>query len=144
MRYTFPAVLIAIVCSVTTLVAQETRPASTDADKPIHGIIRKPKPRTVEPGKQPAVVTPPVASTEAVAAAIAAAVRSVEDTTKPATTTRPARLAERRAPVRRYEVRWPSQRLAVQWDTPDERVTLSWQASGVAAEPARDEHRPEP
>jgi hypothetical protein len=137
------AALIAV-CTVTTLVAQETSPAQADPEKPTHGIIRKPRPKPAGP-----VTQAPVASTEAAAAAIAAAVRTAEDTKQIAPPAAPparpaARAAETRAPLRRYEVRWPSQRLEVAWDTPDERVTLSWQATGDAPEPDRDGHGPQP
>ncbi len=138
------AVMIALVCSVTTIFAQATHPAQTDPEKPTHGIIRKARPRTAD-AKTPEAAKPPVATTETVAAAIAAAVRSVEETKKPASPRpRPARPAEARALPRRYEVRWPSQRVEVHWDTPDERVRLSWQASEVPAEADGDEPRLEP
>ena len=126
MRRTLAAALIAVVCSITTLVAQNAPAAQTDEPKPTHGIIRKARPKTAEPVKQP-----PVATTDAAAAAIAAAVRSAEETKKAAPPQRPraARPTETRAARRRYLVKWPSQRLEVKWDTPDERVTLSWQVS---------------
>ena len=145
MLRTLSAVLIALACGVTTTVAQETRPAQAEADKPTHGIIRKARPKTADVKAAEPVKQPPVASTEAAAAAIAAAVRSIEETKAPAPPRpRPARPAELRAPQRRYEVRWPSQRLEVQWATPDERVSLSWQPSDVHPEPPPDERRLEP
>ena len=124
MRRSLLAVLVAVVCSVATPVAQDAHRAQTDETKPTHGIIRKARPKAAEPVKQP-----PVATTDAAAAAIAAAVRSAEETTKVASPQRPrvARPPEPRAPLRRYEVNWPSQRLEVKWDSPEERVTLSWQ-----------------
>ena len=67
MRRTLAAALIAVVCSITTLVAQNAPAAQTDEPKPTHGIIRKARPKTAEPVKQP-----PVATTDAAAAAIAA------------------------------------------------------------------------
>jgi hypothetical protein len=135
----FLVTLIAV-CSVMTLVAQEARQAQTDPEKPNHGIIRKPRPKPAG-----SITQSPVASKEAAAATIAAALRSVDDTKDRAAAARPAtRPAEPRAPLRRYEVRWPSQRLEVAWDTPNERVTLSWQAPGAAQEPDRGSHGPQP
>jgi hypothetical protein len=141
------AALIAA-CTVTTLVAQEPGPAQSDPGKLTHGIIRKPRPKPAGP-----VAPAPVASTETAAAAIAAAVRNAEDTKKSAPPAPPSaapparpatRAAETRALLRGYEVRWPSQRLEVAWDTPDERVTLSWPATGDAPEPDRDGHGSQP
>ena len=70
MRRDLLAVLIAVVCSVVTLVAQDAHPAQADETKPTHGIIRKARPKAAEPVKQP-----PVATTDAAAAALAAEVR---------------------------------------------------------------------
>jgi len=135
MRHPLLAVLIAALWSATTpLLAQQAPPAPTDSEK--HGIVRRLKPRTAEPQ---------VATTEAAAAAIAAAIRSAEETKKPEPQRpHPARPAGPRVKPRRYEVLWPSQRLAVEWETPDERVTLSWQSADVPAEPARDDRGPKP
>jgi hypothetical protein len=133
-------VTLIAVCTVTTLAAQEARPAQTDPEKPVHGIIRKPSPKPAG-----SATRAPVASKEAAAAAIAAAVRSVDDTKGTAAPVRPAtRPTEPRAPLRRYEVRWPSQRVDVAWDTPDERVTLSWQAPDAEQEQDRGSRGPQP
>ena len=118
-------VVVAVWCTSSYASAQEARPHEPDHAKPTHGIVRKaPPPKTTESVK---AASP--ASTEAVAAAIAAAVRSVEETKKAAPVARPRpplAPVQRATPPRRYAVRWPSQRLELQWDTPEERVTLSW------------------
>ena len=153
--------------------AQETHPPqAADPARPTHGIIRKPQPRppaepakpatTSEPGKPEAATTEagkasehakpaPAGSTEAVAAAIANAVRSLEekDKKKPDTVhplpTPPARpAAPRAAAQRRYSVKWPSQRFEVQWDAPADRVMLSWGGLETTAERSRDDLRLEP
>jgi len=119
---------------VAPLAAQEhgaaKAPAKATTQAPAkHGIIRKGDPRpTGAPQPRPAepVKVAPAASTEAVAAAIAAAVKSVEE--KQAATHRRVSQSARAktAPKRRYAVQWPSTRLQVKWSSPDERVTLSW------------------
>lgn len=144
--------LVATLASSGTLSAQETHPAPADPAKPTHGIVRKAPPKSAEPTK-PAAEVPhaakpaaepvklaPTTSTEAVAAAIAAAVRSVEEKKKPeAPRPRAVRSEAPRAPQRRYVVRWASPRVQVRWDTPDDRITLSWSAGDSLAGYARDD-----
>jgi len=105
-------------------VEPETR--STPA---VHGIIRSAQPKRTDPVK-----VAPGASTEAVAAAIAAAMRSVEDANKTATPVpaqrRSVRSGNRVVPPRRYTVPWPSQRIIVRWESPEERVDLTWCETG--------------
>ena len=132
------AVLVSLFCYATHVTAQEARTPPPDSGKPTHGIIRKAQPKTAEPMK----VTP-AASTEAVAAAIAAAVRSVEATKKPAPPPRPRPVRPEAAevPRRRYTVNWPSQRIEVSWETADERIVLSWSTPASADAYARDVSR---
>jgi hypothetical protein len=155
--------------------AQEAHPPqAADPGRPTHGIIRKPQPKppaepakaatTSEPGKADAAKPEPgkaaehakptpAASTEAVAAAIANAVRSLEEKEKkkpeaahphsqPARPVRSA--APRPVPQRRYSVTWPSQRFEVQWEAPGDRVMLSWGALETTAERSHDDLRLEP
>lgn len=127
-------------------------PPATDQNRPTHGIIRKPQPKppadpakpatTTEPRKpaEPVKATHPPSSTEDVAAAIANAVRSLEEKEKnkgeatahpePVRSTR--RAAPRAVPQRRYSVTWPSQRVEVQWAAPADRILLSWGAEEAA------------
>jgi hypothetical protein len=135
--------------------AQEAHaPQPTDQSRPTHGIIRKPQPKAPVENPRPATPTEavtteagktqggkpsahmkptPTASTEAVATAIANAVRSLEEKEKkkpevlpaqPARASRP--VAARAVPQRRYSVTWPIQRFEVQWAAPADRVELSW------------------
>lgn len=132
--------------------AKPAVPADQSAGKsPTHGIIRKAPAR--EPQSQPQAASQPrpasqaptkVASTEAVAAAIANAVRSVEKPEKPATAgvSRPANPAASRVarvPPRRYVVRWPSSRVQLRWGEPETRVRLSWNGAE-----GPEEHQPLP
>lgn len=119
--------ILALCCNATHATAQGARSPQSDPPGTTHGIIRKAQPKTAEPVK-----VAPAASTEAVAAAIAAAVRSAEEAKKPAPVSRPRAVRPPAAPVpqRRYVVSWSSQRLEVRWDTPDERISLSWGATG--------------
>lgn len=166
---------VVLCCGSMRAAAQEAHPPQTpEPARPTHGIIRKPQPKppvdttkpatAPEPGKSEAgkaeagkatehakPAPTPGASTEAVAAAIANAVRSLEEKEKkkaepahpqPARSTRTA--AARTVPRRRYSVIWPSQRFEVQWATPDDRVKLSWGASEAAAEYSREDLRLEP
>jgi hypothetical protein len=137
-------VLIVVLCGGSIgAVAQEAHPPqTTDQGRPTHGIIRKPQPKPpADPAKpastEPAKTEPvkPAASTEAVATAIANAVRSIEEKERkkieaaqpqPTRSVRPA--APRVAPPRRYSVKWPTQRFEVQWAGSDDRVQLSWGA----------------
>ena len=166
-------VLVALLCAGSMrAAAQEAHPPQpADPGRPTHGIIRKPQPKppaesakkaTTEPGKPDAPKAEaekasgherpaPAASTEAVAAAIANAVRSLEEKDKKKADSahplppRPARPAAPRAVAqRRYSVTWPSQRFEVQWDAPVDRVLLSWGALETTAERSRDDLRLEP
>jgi hypothetical protein len=167
-------VLVALLCggSIRAAAQEAHPPQAADPGRPTHGIIRKPQPKppaepakaatTTEPGKPDAAKAEagkasehakpaPAASTETVAAAIANAVRSMEekDKKKPDSVDplplRPARPAAPRAVAqRRYSVKWPSQRFEVQWDAPIDRVMLSWGALETPAERARDDLRLEP
>jgi outer membrane biosynthesis protein TonB len=164
-------VLVALLCAGSMrAAAQEAHPPQpADPGRPTHGIIRKPQPKppaesakaaTTEPGKPDAPKAEaekasgherPAASTEAVAAAIANAVRSLEEKDKKKADSahplppRPARPAAPRAVAqRRYSVTWPSQRFEVQWDAPVDRVVLSWGALETTAERSRDDLRLEP
>ena len=130
----------------TRAAAQETpTPPAADPGRPTHGIIRKPQPKPSEPAKSPAPETgkpaesakkTPTASTEEVAAAIANAVRALEEKGNKKPEPAPASAAHagrsQAAPAvakRRYSVNWPSQRFEVQWAAPDDRITLSWDAA---------------
>jgi hypothetical protein len=93
---------------------KEPAPTAPPASAPSHGIIRKGQPRPA----QAATVAP-------VAAAIAAAVKSVEETKKPAAP-RPAPAVRPRPAPRRYVLRWPDRRVEVKWAVPEDRVTLAW------------------
>jgi hypothetical protein len=164
-------VLIAVLCCGSTrAAAQEAHPPQpTEQGRPTHGIIRKPQPKpptdatkpttTSEPGKaeagkatEHAKPAPTAgASTEAVATAIANAVRTLEEKEKkkaepahpqPARNARTA--APRPVPRRRYSVVWPSQRFEVQWAAPDDRVKLSWGAPEATTEYSRGDLRLEP
>jgi hypothetical protein len=163
--------LLVLLCGGSIRAAgQEAHPPqSTDQGRPTHGIIRKPQPKppaqgtnaaTAQPGKtEPGKATPttneraktaPSASTEAVAAAIANAVRSLEEREKKKAEPlrpQPARNAQRAAravPQRRYSVAWPAQRFTVEWAAPVDRVTLSWSQEVAAAQHPRDDMRLEP
>lgn len=142
-------VLVVVLCGSWQAAAQEAHPSqASDQSRPTHGIIRKPQPRppadqakpatATEPGKpaEPAKATHPPSSTEDVAAAIANAVRSLEEKekkTEPAAHPEPVRSTRRTAPrtvpQRRYSVTWPSQRFEVHWAAPDDRIVLSWDAA---------------
>jgi hypothetical protein len=165
-------VVVALLCSgAIRAAAQEAHPPqATDPGRPTHGIIRKPQPRPPADPAKPATATeagnheatkaesgkapePHVkaASTEAVAAAIANAVRSLEEKEKrkpeaahvqPARVARPA--APRAVPQRRYSVKWPTQRFEVEWAAPVDRVVLSWGALETTAEYSRDDRQLEP
>jgi hypothetical protein len=146
-----PIVLVAVALSFGSLraAAQEPRPAHTEPGRPTYGIVRKAPPKSTQ--TPPAKPTPepvklaPVASTEAVAAAIAAAVRSVEERKKPESPRpSPVRPPTPRVPQRRYAVQWPSQRLQVQWDTPDKRITLSWASLESPTAYAQDDRALQP
>ena len=157
MRRFLIVLVVMLCCGSMRAVAQEAHPPrATDAARPTHGIIRKPQPKPpaesakpatstepaktevgkTEAGKSPAPThAKPAASTEAVATAIANAVRSLEENEKkkpepvhsqPARATRPA--VPRAVAQRRYSVRWPSQRFEVQWAAPVDRVEISWGA----------------
>jgi hypothetical protein len=133
--------IASLCCDATQVTAQEARTPPPDSGKPTHGIIRKAQPKSPDPVK----VTP-AASTEAVAAAIAAAVRSVEATKKPTPAPHPRAVRPQASAVaqRRYTVNWPSQRIEVSWETADERIGLSWTTPGLADAYARDDRRLEP
>jgi hypothetical protein len=151
----FLIILVVMLCGGSLrAVAQEAHPPqATDAARPTHGIIRKPQPKppaearpatSTEPpktevGKTDAGQSPapahakPASSTEAVAAAIANAVRSLEEKEKkkpepvqaqPPRATRHA--VPRAVSQRRYSVEWPSQRFEVHWAAPGDRVEISW------------------
>ncbi|HVQ13682.1 MAG TPA: hypothetical protein VMS40_08830 [Vicinamibacterales bacterium] len=162
-------VLVALFCagSIRAAAQEPHPPQATEQGRPTHGIIRKPQPKPpAEPAKPATTTEPgttgagkptehakpaPAASTEAVAAAIANAVRSLEEKEKkkadpahpqPARTIRAT--ASRTAPRRRYSVVWPSQRFEVQWAAPEDRVTLSWSAQENTAEYSRDDLRLQP
>jgi hypothetical protein len=153
----FVFVLAVVLCcrAIETSAQQSTGPREAKAaeETVAHGIVRKPRPKPVEPAKagQPAravgPATPTPVSTEAVAAAIAKAVRSAEEAKKPvpaaAVAPRVVPQPAPRAPQRRYTVRWPIERFEVQWETPDERVRLSWNA-GSSSTSARDGQGLEP
>ncbi len=132
---------IALLCCTTDVAAQEAPTPPSDATRPTHGIIRKAQPKVAEPVK-----IAPAASTEAVAAAIAAAVRSVEATKKSTTPPRPrpVRSPAAQVPQRRYTVNWPSQRIEVNWEAADERIGLSWGTAGLTGTYTRDDGRLEP
>lgn len=119
--------------------AQETHPAQPNQGSTTHGIIRKAQPKAAQPAKPAAPASP-----EAVAAAIATAVRSVEEAKKPMPRPRAVRPVTPPAAHRRYTVRWPSQRVEVRWETPEERITLSWSAPDSPTGYARDDRRLEP
>jgi carbonic anhydrase len=145
-------VLVVVLCGgpmrATAQEAHAPPPQATDPSRPTHGIIRKPQPKppadpakpatTTEPGKpaEPVKATHPPSSTEDVAAAIANAVRSLEEKEKkkaePAAHPEPVRSTRRAGPravpQRRWSVTWPSQRVEVQWAAPDDRILLSWGA----------------
>lgn len=167
-------VLVVLSCngSIRAAAQEAHPPQATDPGRPTHGIIRKPQPRPPAEPARPATVTESpkgettkagvgkapehaqpasAGSTEAVAAAIANAVRSLEEKEKkkpeamhsqPVRAARPA--APRTVPQRRYSVKWPSQRFEVQWAVPVDRVTLSWGALETTADYSRDDQRPEP
>lgn len=155
MRRFLMVLVVMSCCGSMRAVAQEAhRPQATDAARPTHGIIRKPQPKptaeaakpapSAEPaktevgktdaGKSPAPAhAAPAASTEAVAAAIANAVRSLEEKERkkpepvPAQPARAGRPAVPRAVAqRRYSVTWPNQRFEVQWAAPVDRIEISW------------------
>lgn len=159
-RFLFVVAVLLCAGSIRTVAQESHPPQATEAARPTHGIIRKPQPKpsaeaakpatTTEPaktepgkaepakteaGKAPAHAkpAPAAASTEAVAAAIANAVRSLEEKEKKtpeAAHAQPARTrvaAPRAAAQRRYSVKWPSQRFEVQWAAPVDRVLLSWE-----------------
>jgi len=142
--------------------AQDHAPAAKAPETArAHGIVRKAPVKTAGAGSSGVITTAPpagaarspeadaitvapAASTEAVAAAIAAAVKAVEE--KKAAEGKKASDASRRAidrprvravPRRRYTVQWPSQRLEVRWTDVDDRVRLSWNEPA----PAPDVHR---
>jgi len=121
--------IASLCCYATEVTVQEARTPPPGSGKPTHGIIRKAQPKAPDPEK----VTP-AASTEAVAAAIAAAVRSVEAAKKPTPAPRPRAVRPQTSviPQRRYTVNWPSQRIEVSWETADERIGLSWTSPGLA------------
>ena len=172
MRHRSLIVLVVLLCSGSTrAAAQEAHPPqpATNLGRPTHGIIRKPQPKppaeaakpatTTEPGKPEATKAEagkspehakPAASTEAVAAAIANAVRSLEekDKKKPEPAhpqpARPVRAVPRAVAERTYSVKWPSQRFEVQWAAPEDRVMLSWGAQETTADYSRDDLRLEP
>ena len=155
-------VLLVILCggSIRAAAQEAHPPQSSEQERPTHGIIRRPQPKTAAPSEttKPAAATEhgkaepakaeagkpspakatehakstPAASTEAVAAAIANAVRTLEEKEKkkaepvhaqPARSVRPV---PRAVPQRRYSVNWPTQRFEVQWAAPEDRVTLEW------------------
>lgn len=124
--------VIAALCCVPAYVMAQEAPQA-DQSKPTHGIIRKPPPKSAQPAKQTEQQQPikPVASTETVAAAIAAAVRSVEEAKKPSPApVKPAQTPVRRAVPRHYSVQWPDNRVQLHWEgAADERVTLAWSSS---------------
>jgi hypothetical protein len=161
MRCRSLVVVVALLCGgPIQAAAQEAHPAqAADQGRPTHGIIRKPqpkpaeaaKPTTTQTGKPEPVKATQSASTEAVAAAIANAVRSLEEQdhkrpesvpAQPARAARPA--APRAVAPRRYSVTWPSQRFEVRWAAPDDRVMLSWGATETSSEQTRDNQRLEP
>jgi hypothetical protein len=124
-------VIAAFCCVPAYPVAQEAPQPPADQSRPAHGIIRKPQPKPAQPATQTEQPVKPVASTEAVAAAIASAVRSVEEAKKPSPApARPAHAAVPRAVARRYSVQWPDSRVQLHWEgAADERVTLAWSSS---------------
>lgn len=115
---------------------ETAKPAASNTEhgkaEPAKADAKKAEPGKPEAGKAPVHAKPAAASTEAVATAIANAVRSLEEKEKkkaepahaqPVRSARPVRAV----PQRRYSVKWPSQRFEVQWAAPSEdRVTLSW------------------
>jgi hypothetical protein len=155
MRRLLIVLVVMLCCASMRAVAQEAHPPqATDATRPTHGIIRKPQPKPpaeaakpatssetaktevgkTDAGKSPAPAhAKPASSTEAVAAAIANAVRSLEEKEKKkpeSVRAQPPRATRHAAPPavaqRRYSVKWPSQRFEVHWAAPVDRVEISW------------------
>ena len=159
------ALIATLACGASRAAAQETHPVKDDPSRPTHGIVRrapakpadtakptaegtktvpedtKPPSEGTKASAQPTKLAPP-ASTEAVAAAIANAMRSADEKKKEAVRPRPVRPEPQRvsAPQRRYAVRWPSPRLQVHWGTPEDRISLSWSATDRLAGNERDDH----
>lgn len=121
----FRATIGVALIGTTSVAAQESK-APTPTAGAVHGIIRK---APIKPPQSEVkdVNVAPAASAEAVVAAVAAAVKSMDADPKAAPPQpREPRPRPATAPRRRYVVTWPSRRVEVQWSAPDERVTLDW------------------